>query len=298
MSDVFMVLPPNVVRRTDSEVNRLFPAVQLRPHHTHGEMDRYFSLEFGRPEFTADLTVSAYPQALAAAAASDIFAPRPGDLPPLRPELARAGLGDAPPEVIIIGVVAVIFIHHLGLTSPPRAWGDLTKDEYLGKVVTPPHDTPMPALFRHYLEAHYGQRGAAAADALHAELYPLDINKAVDEGRYAVGMAIPAFGRTFRNASARMVWPAEGAVAVPVMAFLRRDASPDARRVLDYLLSDPYQDYLSTTGLICPAVASAPPFDELKENQWRLLYSGWEAYARVGGQLAQAVHSQKLAVTT
>jgi ABC-type Fe3+ transport system substrate-binding protein len=148
----------------------------------------------------------------------------------------------------------------------------------------------MPALLRHYLEAHYGEKGKAAADALHAELYPLDINKEVDEGTYAVGLAIPAFGRTFRKNSARMIWPDEGAVAVPMMAFLRKDAQEGPRQVLEYLYSNEYQTYLSTTGLVCPVVSEAPPFEELKENDWRFLYSGWEAMTHVGRELAEGVN--------
>ena len=94
--------------------------------------------------------------------------------------------------------------------------------------MAPPHDTPLPALFRHYMESNFGKDGAAAADALHPELYPLDINKYVDEGRYQVGLAIPAFGRSFRLGSGAMVWPAEGAVAIPTMAIFAQGC-PRAR---------------------------------------------------------------------
>lgn len=286
MNDVFMVLPPNILRRAEDVIIKKFPDIELRPHHTHAEMDEHFSHYFGKEEFTADLTVSAYPQALYSSADSDLFAEMPSDLPPLRPELAELGLGEAPAHVKVIGVVPVVMIHNTGLSDPPGSWQDLSNKRWWGNVVSPPHDTPLPALFRYYMESNFGSDGASAADALHPELYPLDINKYVDEGRFEVGLVIPAFGRNFRHGAAAMVWPAEGAVAVPMMAFLRKDAALPARQLLEYLLSPEFQEFMSEDGLICPALQEAPLFKEIIENQFRFIWAGWDAATDLGGHLA------------
>jgi ABC-type Fe3+ transport system substrate-binding protein len=287
MSDVFMVLPPNILRRAEDVIAKKFPEIALRPHHTHAEMDEHFSHYFGREEYTAELTVSAYPQALYRAADSDLFAEMPAELPPIRPELAELGLAEAPAYVKVIGVVPVVLIHNTGIADPPGSWQDLSKERWWGNVVAPPHDTPLPALFRYYMESNFGNDGASAADALHPELYPLDINKYVDEGRFQAGLAIPAFGRNFRLGSGAMVWPTEGAVAVPVMAFLRKDAAPPAKQLLAYLLSPEFQEFMSTDGLICPVLQEAPLFLELVQNQFRFIWAGWDAAIEVGGQLAR-----------
>ncbi|KMY66236.1 hypothetical protein AAU61_17265 [Desulfocarbo indianensis] len=287
MKDAFLIFPPNVMRRAESEIAARFPEIELKPHHTHSEMDEYFSQYFGDPEQTADLTLTAYPQALwALESASSLFAEMPPELPPLRPELAALGLDQGPAQMKVIGVVPVVIIHNAGLSDPPGSWEELSKERWWGKVVAPPHDTPLPALFRHYMEKHFGQAGSAAADALVPELYPLDINKAVDEGRHQAGLVIPAFGRTFRQGQGSMVWPREGAVAVPIMAFLRKDASPEARGLLEHLLSVDFQNFLSVDGLICPVTPEAQAFPELLENQFRFLWAGWQAAAAVGGGLA------------
>jgi ABC-type Fe3+ transport system substrate-binding protein len=288
MSNAFLVLPPNILRRSEDIITKKFPEIELRAHHTHAEMDEHFSHQFGKAEFTADLTISAYPQALYSAADSDLFADMPSDLPPLRPELAELGLGEAPAYVKVIGVVPVVMIHNTEVADPPNSWEDLSNKRWWGNVVSPPHDTPLPALFRYYMESNFGSDGASAADALHPELYPLDINKYVDEGRFQVGLVIPAFGRNFRLGSGTMVWPAEGAVAVPMMAFLRKDAAPPVRQLLEYLLSLEFQEFMSNDGLICPAVQEAPLFQELLENQSRFIWSGWDAAADIGDHLAKA----------
>lgn len=286
MSDAFLVMPPNILRRAEDIISKKFPEIELRPHHTHAEMDEHFSHYFGKGEFTADLTLSAYPQALAGAAKSALFADMPSDLPPLRTELAGLGLGEAPAYVKVIGVVPVVMIHNTEVADPPGSWKDLSNQRWWGNVVAPPHDTPLPALFRYYMESNFGSDGASAADALNPELYPLDINKYVDEGLYQVGLVIPAFGRNFRQNSGAMVWPAEGAVAVPLMAFLRKDAAPPAKRLLEYLLSLEFQEFISKDGLICPALQEAPLFPELMENQFRFIWAGWDAAADLGGELA------------
>ena len=146
MSDAFLVMPPNILRRAEDIVAKKFPEIELRPHHTHAEMDEHFSHYFGKKEFTADLTISAYPQALYRAADSDLFADLSLNLPPLRPELAEQGLGEAPAYVKVIGVVPVVMIHNTGITDPPGSWKDLSNERWWGSVVAPPHDTPLPAL--------------------------------------------------------------------------------------------------------------------------------------------------------
>jgi hypothetical protein len=72
------------------------------------------------------------------------------------------------------------------------------------------------------------------------------------------------------------------------MAFLRKDAAPPAKRLLEYLLSLEFQEFISRDGLICPAIPEAPLFTELIENQSRFIWSGWAAAADLGRQLASA----------
>lgn len=288
MSSAFVVVPPSVIRKTDTDLNRLFPGLEIQPHHTHGELDTYFREKFGLAEHTADLTVTAYPQALKQVEKSDIFAPLPEDLPQMRQDLVEKGLKEPSPYYRIISLACAIFVYQKDLPDPPAAWGDLCQQRFHGQFLCPPADTPMPALFRSVMERHYGEAGALVADTMRADLYPLDINKAVDEKQALAGLAIPSFGRTFRNNNGAMAWPKEGAVPAPLFAFLRKDASREAQDALRYLMGVQYQTFLSKTGALCPVHPEVPLFTEMHEAGGRLLWDGWDAYRELVEISAQA----------
>ena len=46
MSDAFLVIPPNILRRAEDVISKKFPEIELRAHHTHAEMDEHFSRIF------------------------------------------------------------------------------------------------------------------------------------------------------------------------------------------------------------------------------------------------------------
>ena len=284
MSSAFIVLPPNVVRKAHSDLEAMLPELRLVSHNTHGELDQYFSHQFGQPEHTHDLTVTAYPSAMAPdknLETSGVFQPLPDHLPPLRPDLAALGLSEPSPYFRVLGVVPLIFIHHQDLEPAPGSWEDLCDPALHGRVVCPPHDTPMPALSQLFLGQLFGPQGLAAAQAMKAEMYPLDINKAVDQGDYAAGLVIPAFARNFRSGGGVMVWPREGAVAIPILVLLKKNASLEALEALDHLFSPQFQEFLSLSGVLAPALAGVPLPPEL-EPPHQLLWLGWQAMAELG----------------
>lgn len=288
MSSAFVVLPPNVVRKATSDLEKTLPGLNLVPHNTHGELDRYFADDFGTPYLTHDLTVTAYPAAVAPAkniAGSGLFRPMPDHLPPMRPMLTDQGMAEPNAFIKVIAFVPLVYIHHKSLQPPLESWEDLCSPVLHGKVVCPPLDTPMPALSRAFLTELYGEKGLAAATAFRPEMYPLDINKAVDDGQYLAGLVIPSFGRTFRNNGGVMVWPSEGAVAIPLMAMLKKDAGDEALQALDYLLSEEFQDFLGNSGVLIPVRegASLPP--EAQPPR-KIIWPGWEKLTNLGEQAA------------
>ena len=288
MSSAFIVLPPNVVRKATSDLENLLPDLELVPHNTHGELDQYFAEDFGTPYLTHDLTVTAYPAVMAPdknIETCGLFRPMPDHLPPMRSRLAEQGLAEPNSFIKVVAYVPLVFIHHKSLQPAPKSWRDLCSPELYGKVVCPPHDTPMPALSKAILSGLYGDEGLAAAEAFRAEMYPLDINKAVDEGQFLAGLVIPAFGRTFRNAGASMVWPTEGAVAIPTVSILRKDAGEDALRALDYLFSKEFQDFLGRSGVLVPIREGAELPPEAQPPN-KLLWPGWDQLLRLGQKAA------------
>ena len=255
------------------------------------EFAAYFSEKIAAKAHIPDLIVTPYPQALLYAfppEACELFAPVPEDLPPMRPDLAQHGLAEPSPYLRVVTVFPLVLACHTASTPTPRSWRDLCDDRLRGSIVLPPDDTPVPAIYRHYMRHVYGDAAAPALEVASPGLNPQDINRAVDEGRYAVGVFIPAFGRSFRGGGACMVWPEDGALAIPLFAMLRRDASEDAVRLLRFLLSLEYQEFLSLSGLHIAVHPDAEYFEEMAAADGRLLWAGWDHQREIGRQMMNA----------
>ncbi len=284
-----LAIPPNIARQVLSEIQAAFPGASIRPPQNHDEMSDFFGNVFGNKEKTADLTLTAYPSALARAARHEsVFAPIPQDLPGMRRELLDIGLKEPGPSFKVIAAVTMMIIHHSSVDPPPKGWADLCREDMAGQVVIPPHNTPAPALYAHYLERLCGENGKKAAACAQAKLFPQDINKTVDEGAYKAGMVFPAFARTFRLGMAKAVWPEEGAVVIPLLAFLKRGAGEEAVEVLRAFLSKEIQTIIAENGLFCPVREDVSLFDEMLHNGAGLMWSGWDNYMALGAAASHA----------
>lgn len=287
---IHLAIPPNIVRTAADEIRAAFPDAVVLPPQTHDEMDHFFGNVFGCPDDTADLTVTAYPSAYARVrnpAFHPEFDDMPADLPTMRPELADADLIEPCTRIKVIGVVPLLIIHHRDVVPAPKGWSDLCRKDIAERMVIPPVNTPAPAIYAAALTRLCGEKGKMAARAAHAGMLPQDINRAVDTGDYKAGMVFPAFARTFRRNGAKMVWPSEGAIPIPLAAFLKNNTPNTARDVLRYLVSAQFQTYLSRYGLFCPIRPDVPLFEEMHINRAGLLWPGWESYLELGRRSAR-----------
>lgn len=281
MADIHLAIPPNIVRKTTDDLKQKFPGIRVRPHQTHPEMSDFFANQFGDPEKTADLTLTAYPSALANQideADGGIFQAMPHGLPPLKQRLEDIGFGEATPYYKVVAVVTLVIIANKEASPFPLSWKDLSSEKLRDRVVIPPKETPAPALYGYYMNKFFGQEGLGASIAAHKTLLPQEINNAVDKGEYAAGMVFPAFARTFRNNGAKMVWPKEGALTLPLLAFLKKGAPDLAKDVLEHVVGTQYQTFLTKSGLFCSVREDVPEFDELKNKENTLNWMGWPNY--------------------
>ncbi len=281
MTDIQLAIPPNIVRKTTGDLKAMFPGIVVRPHQTHPEMEAFFADEFGKEDKTAHLTLTAYPSALARLAESggdSVFAETPAGLPPMRPELARAGLREENLFYRVVAAITLVIVSNKRTRPFPEGWADLCHEDIRDRVVIPPEETPAPALYAYYMEKFMGPRGAEAASRVRKKMLPQDINNAVDTGQYMAGMVFPAFARTFRHGNAAMVWPKEGALTLPLLAFLKKDAPEQAREILKYILGKEYQSFLAGNGLFCSVRDDVDFFEEMIENQCRINWMGWPDY--------------------
>jgi ABC-type Fe3+ transport system substrate-binding protein len=272
-----LAMPPNILRRVREDIMRLWPGIRLGTPDIHGEMYAFAS-NFGKDSIPS-LTVSAYPQVALHAlhlAREGRLARPPAELPPLRAEYGRIGLASPLEELRIVAVVTGVLAAAASEAPRLKDWTDLCAPDFPGPVGCPPEDTPMPYLAEAVLRKLAGNATDHLLSILDTASNPIDINKRLGRGELKAALIIPAFARTFREGAARMIWPASGALAVPLMACLAAEAPPEAREILAWLLSEEVQRDIIVEGVIAPAREDVSGFEELEENGWNLYWPGWE----------------------
>jgi ABC-type Fe3+ transport system substrate-binding protein len=264
---IYLVLPPNILRRAREVIAARFPEADLDAPGIHSEMF-VFANTFGQGPIPA-LTVSAYPQITLRAttlAAEGRFAQPEVSLPPLRDEFVKLGMTPPTGMQHIVAVVPGILAVSASLAHKLEDWGYLCKPDFPGPIGCPPKDTPLPYLAEVVFRLLAGDAAQNLLNALDTRSNPIDINKRIASGEIPAALTIPAFARTFRAGSGHMVWPKSGALTIPLMACLAADAAPVAHAILAYLLSDEFQCVVVSDGVIAPAIPDVPRFEELEEN--------------------------------
>ncbi len=282
MTDIHLAVPPNIARKTIDDLKKDFPRINIRPHQTHVEMDAFFSKDFGKPEHTADLTLTAYPWALTRLFALDdpgqVFAPMPETLPRLRTELADLGVNEASPCYRVVCLVCLVPIAHKDTRPFPKSWADLCHEDIRDAVAIPPEETPAPALYTYFQTKFNGEAGREAALRTNKSFLPQDINLGVDAGDFKAGMLLSAFGRTFRHKNARMIWPAEGAFVLPLLVFLKKDAPDEVLDILNIFFSRSFQEFLAKDGGFIPIRPDVDLCGEVADNHCHIQWMGWQDY--------------------
>ncbi|MDR1124631.1 MAG: ABC transporter substrate-binding protein [Deltaproteobacteria bacterium] len=283
---LYLNFPPNVLRGARENISRRYPGATVLAPEVHEEMYEFASM-FGRKEVPS-LTVTAYPQILhhlGALSRAGRMAVLPSGLPPLRKELAALDMAPPLREFCIVAVVPGIIGVSAGLKSAIRDWADLCSPDFPGLVGCPPKNTPLPYLAANILRRVVGERAENLLARLDTASNPIDINKRLARNELSAALLIPAFTRTFRGGDGKMVWPASGALAIPMLACLSASAPPEASEVLAYILSEEFQQAISHDGLLVPVRESVPGFEELEANQWNMHWAGWDCLEEVGTEM-------------
>jgi hypothetical protein len=275
-------MPPNIMRRVREDIMRLWPGVDAGSPDIHEEMNSFAS-NFGNGPLPS-LTITAYPQMVlhAAGLAREGRLGRPSaSLPPLRGEYGRIGLSAPLEELRIVAVATGVLAAEASLSSRIKDWPDICAPDFLGPVGCPPRDTPLPFLAEAVLRKVAGEGADRLPSILDTVSNPIDINKRLGRGELRAALIIPAFVRTFREGAAKMIWPASGALAIPLVACLAAEAPPVAHDILAWILSEEFQRDIVVEGVIAPVREGVAGFEELEENGWNLYWPGWDLMLEV-----------------
>ncbi|GEM_PF-1311992 len=287
MSNLLLGLPPNVYRKTASDIVLKFPGVNVIPPRTHQEDHEFMQelfCERTRPcDRYPDIIISPDPEVhgnhkwIEESGYFEEFNSTPQKLS----LYLSSYIEPAPCRcVTIIGVIPVIIIFNKNSGVSVSSWSDLYNVAQKGRIVTPPEDTPLPDIYRYYIRKVLGDKAPLVFEKTDHLLYPLDINKAVDEGRYDAGVLIPAFSRNSRLGNIRTCYPAEGIIGLPVAVLQRKGRSKITDGIVDYFLSDEYQEFLSSSGDMIP-VSGNVSLPEGITADTTLIWEGWELFEKL-----------------
>lgn len=291
MSNVLIGLPPNVYRKTALDIITKFPGVNVIPPRTHQEDHEFMQelfCERRRPcSSYPDIIISPDPEvhgSLRWIDASGYFEELNSVPQKFSPFLSKY-IEPVPSRCVsIIGAIPVVIVYNRNCGLTLNSWADLYKVAQKGRIVTPPEDTPLPEIYRYYISKVLGDKASAVFEKTDHLLYPLDINKAVDEGRYDAGVLIPAFSRNSRLGNIVTCYPEEGLVALPVAVMQRRGRSESTDGIVDYLLSPEYQEFLSSSGDMIPVAQNVPLPDGIPHDV-KLLWEGWGFFEKLISQV-------------
>lgn len=191
-----------------------------------------------------------------------------------RPELAALGH----PEGLLYLQFAVCLVwacrpERLPGGRLPRRWADLADPALRGEVALPSPDLPVVPDLLGALHAHLGKEAFVdLALNLSTTLHPA--RSAPRRGRDEIPgvVVLPHhFARSSEAAGAVAVTPEDGAIAVPAYLAVRRDASPEALRVVEFLRSPEWLAPLWEHGGFYPDhpdVAAALPGGRMVTRPW------------------------------
>lgn len=179
--------------------------------------------------------------------------------------------------------IKVINLFHLGLVTKKGRGINIStfKGAVEGddKFVIPPYTAPVPNLFKGLIEDKYGFNPLEDPLKVYPVLDPWDINRALMEERYDIGMNIPYFGY-LDSSSIDFKWPKDGAVTVPSCMAIRKNASEDLKIVANYLLSREFQEYLAYEAHYYPTVGGLDYYRESDKSNFSMLWKGWNFFLK------------------
>ncbi|CFX45167.1 Uncharacterized [Syntrophomonas zehnderi OL-4] len=225
----------------------------------------------------------------------DYFRPLPGRFP-IRPELSELGFEDPEGYFHPFAIVPFAVLYNPDLISEselPASWTDLLNPRWQGGICMPDPNHMAPQVIRAYLRANYPDKFDTF---LNNSVYlgvPLNVINAVDAGQYPLGITNISFARLTRGKNIRMLWPQDGMICMPMMMIWSKKADDCLLEIGDYLMSRRVQEYLAMQTFV-PVASEVPVPQLLSENNYRLLWNGWDDFRMALKALVQTKQTDKL----
>lgn len=155
--------------------------------------------------------------------------------PPLRHELG--GTFSVPNEQLtLLFVVPIMMIVNSNLRNPPLTRSELLEKRFFGRVLAPDAITPVSLALHAILRDIYALEAERFLDHLAHGGTPFEAAMAVNRGVYDVGIMPLPFTRYCMAPNIYTIWPNDGALGLPEMLLIHKDAGAEVKKLAPCLL--------------------------------------------------------------
>jgi hypothetical protein len=286
-SKIFIFVPINIGRNLESLLKRKAPETKFITPSSSAEELKYFESIFENPvkEELPEMIVTLQPAILKYFEKDEVrkhFVSFGDEIPPLRTDLCDLKLSNSLSYVKALLFAPVILVVNKDAKKCPSTWKDLLLPHFHGKILAPDALTPVSTVF-HSIMKEIAGTDENANDFFNSLKYsgmPFDVITGVNKGFYDVGLLPLPFARYNMGKNIETIIPDDGAIVLPQLLFIRKDASAETMEVAKDLFGKNIQRFFSQLGALIPVIEDIPLPAEIKEEM-NFHWKGWDWYKRL-----------------
>ena len=282
-SKIFIFVPINIGRNLESLLKRKAPNTEFITPSSSSEELKYFADIFKNPvkEELPELIVTLQPNILKYFEKDEVrkhYVDFNNDFPILREDLDTLNLNSTMSFVKPLLYTPIIMLVNKDVKNPPKSWKELLDSRFNGKVLAPDAQTPVSIAFDFIMrDIADGDNTSEFFNEMKYSGLPFDVITGVNKGYYDVGILPLPFARYNMGKNLETLIPEEGAIVLPEMMFIRKDASPETIEVAKDLFGKNIQRFFSQLGALIPVIEEIPLPAEIKQEM-NLYWKSWDWY--------------------
>jgi len=283
MKKIFIFVPVNIGRNLESLLKRKAPNTEFITPASSLEELKYFSRVLENPieEDLPELIVTLQPDILKYfenEKLKNIYSFANIETPSLRMDLKNKNLDINEEHIKALLYIPIIMLVNKDLKNPPKSWANLLDERFHGKVLAPDANTPVSRAFNFLMnDISSGVNTNNFFDKMKYSGLPFDVITGVNKGFYDIGLLPLPFARYNMGKNLSTIIPEEGAIVLPEMIFIKKNASAEALEIANNLFGKNIQRFFSQLGALIPVIENIPIPSEIKNNL-NFYWKGWTWY--------------------
>ncbi len=282
-SKIHLFVPINIGRNLESLLKRKAPDTEFITPASSAEELKYFAKIFDNPvkEKLPELIVTLQAEIFKYFKRDEVrehFDNINNIFPDLRKDLTALDFNSTSPFIKPLLFVPLIMLINKDVKNPPTSWNELFKKRFRGKILLPDIHTPVSVSFNALMkDMAKGENTDDFFTSLKHSGLPFDVITGVNKGFYDIGILPLPFARYNMGKNIETFIPDEGAIILPQMMFMRKDASEATKEVARNLFGKNIQRFFSQLGALIPVIEEIPLPVELKDKP-KFYWENWEWY--------------------